>query len=177
MENKQKIYLVVNEGNIDYATKQLDDAQDFCNSKLDIGIEEAAQECGRDIEDMTDEEIGEMSFMAGFNGNYYYVSKVQISDEMDDSEVVTAEGVDTPEEDDFEVGDIREALKASTSTDSYFDDFDDSFDGFDDLDDFDSDGSFDNFDGFDDLDDLEELDSDDSFDDLDDLDLDDSFDD
>lgn len=124
MKNGQTVYIVVNEGNILYATKELDEAKGFCNDKIDEGVLEAAEECGRDLDDMTDEEIGEMSFMSGFNGGYHYVSKAEINDDMDDSETVTAEGVDNCEEDNFEVGDIREALKSSEEMDSYFDDFD-----------------------------------------------------
>lgn len=108
---KERIYVVVNDGNVEYATHSLSEAQDVCYNKTNQDVNDTVEECGRDVDDLTDEEMAEMAFLSGFNGGYHYVSKVYLDKDMDDSEFVTGEGVETGETDEFEVYEIRQKLQ------------------------------------------------------------------
>lgn len=52
----------------------------------DRGFEDACEECGRDPEDLTDEEAGEMVFMQSYEGNYYTVDTIDIPADAEDTE-------------------------------------------------------------------------------------------
>ena len=52
----------------------------------DIGFAAVCEECGRDPEDLTPEEAGEMEFMQGYEGDYYTIETIDVPADKDDTE-------------------------------------------------------------------------------------------
>lgn len=90
---KGKVHFVVNEGNVVYATNNQKAAEYRALNSHSDAINDKVNECGRDIDDLTDEEFAEFSFAAGYDGGYYYVDSVNVPEEYDSyDEIETCEG-------------------------------------------------------------------------------------
>lgn len=117
-----KVFIVVNEGEIVFASKDSELAQGYCDDANMQGTEEEVEESGRDIEDLTDSELAEFSFMSGYNGGYHYCEEIVLDDNADDDSVYT-----TSEGDEFTKSEILEAIESSDVSNIDFD-FDDEID-------------------------------------------------
>lgn len=116
------IYIVVNEGELVMATRNEDRALAFALESTNEAVADAVEESGRDIEDLTDEELGEFSMKAGFDGGYYAV------EEITEEDFENLEEVETENNGSFETSAIAELLALDEDEDDFFED------GFDDLD-------------------------------------------
>lgn len=136
------IYIVVNEGEIVMATRDEDKALGFAIESTNVAVAEAVEESGRDIEDLTDEELGEFNVKAGFDGGYYAV------EEISEEDFEKLDTVETEHHGSFETSEIAELLALDEDEDDFFDEGFDEFDGGfeDDFDDGFDDGSDDDFD-------------------------------
>lgn len=89
---KGRVYFVVNEGELVYASKNEDKANGFCVRETNKSMFETAFEFGRDLDDLTDDEYNEVAFASGFEGGFYYVDYVDVpKDYNEDDEFETCE--------------------------------------------------------------------------------------
>ena len=88
-----KVYFVVNEGSLVYASTDKDDAECYMENKnYDAAVDEA-EESGRDVDDLTPEELAEYAFASGYNGGYHYMDTIKIPKHYDgEEEFETCEG-------------------------------------------------------------------------------------
>lgn len=78
-----KIYLVVNDGDVVYASLDRDYVLNKADGLNQKEVDEEIEACGRDAEDLTDREYAEMAFMAGYNSCYCCT---EVAVEVDDTE-------------------------------------------------------------------------------------------
>lgn len=86
MENTySNVYIVVNEGEVVFASVSRELANDYATERHHEGIKDVLEEWGRDNPDEKD--IHEASFQAGYNGDDYEVVKVNIIGLSEDGQV------------------------------------------------------------------------------------------
>ena len=129
---KKRIYLLVNSGDIEYASYEREQVEAYRDEKIDDEINEAAEECGRDIDDMTYEEIGEMAIMAAYEGEIFTAMIDDSENVPDDDEMVTVFSLEGGDSEEFSISEILEVLEKDNYEDdnSYFEedeDFDEDF--------------------------------------------------
>lgn len=109
---KKTVYFVVNEGEVVYASLSQEKAEAYALEQSQSDLEETVEESGRDIEDLTIEELDELRFQSGFDGGYYYTGSVEYDESNEDETFETEEGdviyfddleecLDRDEDDDF----------------------------------------------------------------------------
>lgn len=160
---KGTVYAVILNGDLKYATNIEEVAQGYAENENSKAVNEAIEEAGRDIDDLTPEEISEFEIMAGFDG-LYEVEAIEVPEGFDPDE-----SVELPSGETFTFGDIAEVYEEMDEdfmfncdniedmeveddledvfSDDLADDFDDNFDEeYEDFDEFDEEtfqGSFD----------------------------------
>ena len=126
-------YLVINNGDIIFASHDVNKANILCERKNHAGMLEEIDDIDEVLEDLTEEDIARMAFSNGLNGGHHYVAKVAYKDGGDGS-------VETDEGDEYTFEEIESALAEHSDLDNHFyDTFDDEscFYDDDDEDDFD----------------------------------------
>lgn len=101
-KNYSKVYVVISDGEVVYASEEREMAVGFAHTKTCEAGQRVLDEYGND--DPSDRDMAEAVFQAGFDGDYYEVVKVDISG-LDSDDVVE---LDSGEE--LDVSDILEAM-------------------------------------------------------------------
>lgn len=99
------VYIVIREGEVEFASIDEELAKGYADNQGFNARQEVLDEWGND--DPSEEDIAEADFQAGFNGDYYEVVKVDISNKTED------DMVELPNGDEVEVFDILEKLRTS----------------------------------------------------------------
>ena len=99
------VYVVMNEGEVEYASTNKEYAEAFADNKGYDAAQEVLEEWDND--DPTDEDIAEAGFQAGFDGDYYEVVKVNIANKTEDDMVELPDGTE------IEVVEILEKLSTN----------------------------------------------------------------
>lgn len=97
------VYIVLNEGEVVYASEDKESAQAYADSKSFEASGDVLDDW--DIDDPTDEDIMEASFQAGYDGGCYEVERVNISDLSDDDTIEISDGSE------IDVSDILEKMQ------------------------------------------------------------------
>ena len=105
---KSQVYVVINEGEAVFATNNEEVADAYAENAIDNCVYDTVEECGRDIDDLTPEELEEMSFMSGFDGGYYEVQSFELDIENRDNNPDTVELDDGTELDVDDIFDVYE---------------------------------------------------------------------
>lgn len=103
---KGRVYFVVNEGSVVYASNSKDAAEGMAMNAADNDLENKVKESGRDIDDLTEDELAEFGFASGYDGGYYYVDSIEVAEEYDPWETF-----ETCEGDEISYGDIEDAYE------------------------------------------------------------------
>lgn len=74
---RRRIYFVVNEGDVVYASYDKDVAKNKAEELCSKCLRDVVDESGRDIDDLTPEELIEFQIYSGANGGYYYVGSIK----------------------------------------------------------------------------------------------------
>lgn len=109
---RRRIYYVVNEGNVVYASYSEVAAE---NKAEDLRLEclkHIVEEAGRDIDDLTPGELIEFEIYSGANGGYHYVGSIK-EPKPDSTELVFR----TDEGDDILYDDLMDCLDDSDEFD------------------------------------------------------------
>ncbi len=80
-----KAYVVMNEGEMVYASYERDEAEEFARNKNEAGTDEALLDMG--IDDPTDKDMAEASFVSGFYGEYHEVFEVDTDEANEHGEI------------------------------------------------------------------------------------------
>ena len=97
------VYVVMCEGEVEFASTDEENAKTFADNQMYNAREEVLDEWGND--DPTENDIFEADYQAGFNGDYYEVIKIDISNRtVDDT-------LELPDGNEVEVSDILEKLQ------------------------------------------------------------------
>lgn len=111
---KGNIHYVVNEGRLVFATDSEELAEGYADGRSQEDLEDTVDEYGRDMDDLTPEELAEMTFINGFDGGYYYTDTVYVDDEYDlDDTFTSSQG------DEFTFSELKDAYKDSDEIYSY----------------------------------------------------------
>lgn len=97
------VYVAMCNGVIKYASTEKDNANDYAYNQNVNARQEVLDEWEND--DPTEEDIAEAAFQAGFDGEFYEVVKVDISNKTDDDTIELPDGTEV------EVAEIKEALR------------------------------------------------------------------
>jgi|GEM_PF-5345584 len=97
------LYVVMNEGEVEYASMDKEMAEAYADDRMYKARERVLDEWGND--DPTEKDIAEADFQAGFDGDYYEVVKVDISNLTED------DMIELPDGSEIEVSEILEKLK------------------------------------------------------------------
>ena len=97
------LYIVMNEGEVEYASTDKERAEAYVDYQMYKARERVLDEWGND--DPTEKDIAEADFQAGFDGDYYKVVKVDISNLAED------DMIELPDGSEIEVSEILEKLK------------------------------------------------------------------
>ena len=98
------VYIVLSEGNVEYASTDKEAAEDFAESQRDNARQEILEEWSND--DPSEKDIYEADFQAGYDGYIYEVRKLDISNKTED-DMIELDG------NEIEVSVILEKLKYS----------------------------------------------------------------
>lgn len=99
------VYIVMNEGEVVYASENKELAEAYAFNKGCKARERVLDDWEND--DPSDEDIWEAGFQAGYDGDYYEVERVDISNLADDGTVEILDGTE------IDVSDILEKLRIS----------------------------------------------------------------
>ena len=99
------VYVVMCEGEVEYASIDKENAKEYADNQSYNVRERVFDEWDND--DPSEEDIAEANFEAGFNGDYYEVVKVDISNRKEE------DMVELPNGDEVEVSDILVKLRIS----------------------------------------------------------------
>lgn len=80
---KGTVYFVINEGEVVYASNSNIAVENYAENKEADAIEDEARDRDIDMDDLDDDDIAELGFMAGYNGGCYTTDSVKIPDEYD----------------------------------------------------------------------------------------------
>lgn len=109
---RRRIYFVVNEGDVVYASYDEAAAESKAEELRSLCLKNIIEESGRDIDDLTPEELMEFQIYSGANGGYYYVGSVK--EPKPDSTELTFE---TDEGDEILYSDLLDCLDDSEDFD------------------------------------------------------------
>lgn len=99
------VYVVMCEGEVLYVSKEEESAEGYADNQGYKARQEVLDEWGND--DPTENDIAEADFQAGFDGDYYEVVKVNISN------LTENDMVEFPDGSEIEVSDILKKLRTS----------------------------------------------------------------
>lgn len=99
------VYVVMCEGEVEYASTDEESAKGYADNQGYNARQEVLDKWG--IDDPTEKDIAEANFQTGFDGGYYEVVKVDISNKTEN------DMVELPNGDEVEVSDILEKLRTS----------------------------------------------------------------
>lgn len=114
---RKTVYFVVNEGEVVYASLSQEKAEAYALEQTQNDLEDTVEESGRDIEDLTIEELDELRIQSGFDGGYYYTGSVEYDDESNEDETF-----ETEEGDVIYFSDLEACLDESENDDFWNDD-------------------------------------------------------
>lgn len=97
------LYVVMSEGEVEYASTDKETAEAYAYDQMYNARERVLDEWGND--DPTEKDIAEADFQAGFDGDYYEVVKVDISNRTED------DMIELPDGSEIEVSEILEKLR------------------------------------------------------------------
>lgn len=97
------IYVVINQGEVMYATTSQQDAEGYADEQNYKAREAVLKDFGND--DPSYEDIAEADFTAGFYGDYHEVVTVNIANKTEDDMVILPDG------DEIEVSELIKNLK------------------------------------------------------------------
>lgn len=97
------VYVVVNEGEMEYASTERENAEEYASEKNYRARQAVLDDWGND--DPTEENIAEADFQAGFDGDFHQVEKVNLEGKTEDDVVELSDGTE------LDVSDILEKLK------------------------------------------------------------------
>lgn len=97
------IYVVVNEGDVVYASADKESANAYADTKEIEARERVLEEWGND--DPSESELVEADYQAGFDGDSYEVQKIDISNQTEDGTVELQDGTE------IEMSEILEKLE------------------------------------------------------------------
>lgn len=100
-----KIYVVMNEGEVAYASTDKESANAYADTQGFEARARVLEEWGND--DPSEDDIAEVDLQAGFDGDYYEVVKVDISNLAEDDTVELPDGTE------IEVSEILEKLEVA----------------------------------------------------------------
>ena len=83
--SEEKIYIVLNEGDVVYASYNKEDAEGYALTKNICGAEETLNDWGND--DPTEDDWDEASFQSGFDGGYHEVVEIESDSQTEDGEL------------------------------------------------------------------------------------------
>lgn len=84
------VYIVIREGEIEFASVDEELAEGYADNQGFIARQEVLEEWGND--DPSEEDIAEADFQAGFNGDYYEVVEVDISNKTENDTIELPNG-------------------------------------------------------------------------------------
>lgn len=99
----KNVYIVINEGEIAFASTDRDEAKGYAETQEYINRDEVLERWGN--EDPTEENLAEAVFQAGYDNGCYDVEKVDITGLSEDDTITTQDGTE------IDVSDILEKLK------------------------------------------------------------------
>lgn len=103
-KNQKIVYVVINEGEIVFASYDEEKANQFANEKKEDAINEVLNEW--EIDDLTHEDMAEVNFQSGYDNGVWEISSIDISDIREDEEIEIDGDI-------FEFNDLLEKLKES----------------------------------------------------------------
>ena len=113
------VYVVVNEGEVVMATRDKDKALSFALDSSEESVKDYIEDCGRDIDDLTPEELGMYTVGAGADGGCFTVESIR------DKDLETLEEIETEHSGVLDTSDILEMLEFDEDDDSDFEDIED----------------------------------------------------
>ncbi len=97
------VYIVIREGEVEFASVDEESTEGYAYNQGFNARQEVLDEWDND--DPSEEDIAEADFQAGFNGDYYEVVEVDISNKTEDDTIELSNG------DEIEVFDILKKLE------------------------------------------------------------------
>ena len=97
------VYIVINEGEVAYASVDREETEEFANDRNYMAREEVLAEWEND--DPSEENLAEADFQVGYNGDYYKVECIDISNCSEDDIIELEDGTE------IEVSDILAKLE------------------------------------------------------------------
>ena len=91
------IYIVLNEGELVYASYDEDEANGYAYSHTQEGVNATLEEWGND--DHTDKDLEEAAFHNGFDGGFYSVIEVDVDDADEYGNITLDDGTEVCVED------------------------------------------------------------------------------
>lgn len=151
----EKMYVVINEGDVVYATTSEEEAIDTRDQLIAEHIADEVENAGRDLDDLTEEEYNQFAFSSGYNGGHHYTAEVNVSREDLDMEITTDEGDTITAADVYEaydnasvdISDITDEILDDLQVPDFVDPDDEDIDGWGE-DEVDDDFDFDSLDDF-----------------------------
>lgn len=86
------VYIVMHEGEVEYASTDRQSAKEYADNQMENGTVEVLNRWGND--DPTGKDIYEAAFQSGYEGDYYEVTKVDISNKTEDDTVELPNGIE-----------------------------------------------------------------------------------
>lgn len=83
----ERIYLLVQEGDIVACALDEESLEGLAYNINNANIEDCIEDCGRDVDDLTDEEYGEIAILSGFENGYAYVASIVLPEEEPDDDI------------------------------------------------------------------------------------------
>ena len=96
------VYIVINEGEVEYASEDKEEAEAYADTKGYEARERVLNEWGND--DPSEKDIADADLQAGIDGDFYEVEKVNISGKSEDDTIELSDGTE------IDVSDILEKL-------------------------------------------------------------------
>ena len=149
-----EIFYAVCDGEVVKASRFKEDVEEFAENSNQSTLDDVIERSGRDVDDLTVEELAGMGVQASFEGGIVYTDSIDIDDEKIDNEEFEEEDIETCNGDIVKMGDILEALALEDGTEDFEDD-EFGYEGFDDVDTFEDSSDFEDFDN-EDFEDYEE---------------------
>ena len=131
----REVYYAVCDGEVVKASMFKDDVEEFAENSNQNALDDVISRSGRDIEDLTVEEIAEMGIQASFESGIVYTDCIDIEDDKINNGDFEDEEIETCNGDIVRIEDIIEALLLEEGTEDFEDD-EFGYEGFDDIDAF-----------------------------------------
>lgn len=91
---KKKIHLVVNEGEIVYASPSREKAEDYAHNRMEEDIDELCDDEDVDIDFLDEDDLAELAFKSGYENGCYdvHTEMIEMDDENDEIEYELPDG-------------------------------------------------------------------------------------